>query len=113
MFEKHGGGRPEIYSRRRLVDAISYVVRSGCSWRMLPKDFPPWQNVYATFRRWAAKGLLERMHDRLCARWRERLGREAAPTAGVIDSQSVKTSERGGPRGTMPGRRSKAASATS
>jgi putative transposase len=114
LFETSGGpGRPGDYSRRELLDAICYVVRAGCAWRMLPKGFPTWQNVYATFRRWVSKGLFERMHDRLRAQWRAREERDANPTAAVIDSQSVKTAEKGGPTGTTGARRSTAASATS
>ncbi len=113
LFETPGPGRPPSRSRREMLDAISYVVRGGIAWRMLPKDFPKWQNVYATFRRWARDGLFEKMHDRLRAAWRGRLGRHALPTAGVIDSQSVKTAEKGGSMGTTVRRRSRAASVTS
>ncbi len=113
LFDRPGPGRPSQYPRRLLLDAISYAVRSGCSWRMLPKDFPPWQNVYATFRRWVDDGLFEQMHDRLRAMWRERQNRDANPTAAVIDSQSVKTAEKGGPAGSTAARRSRDESATS
>jgi transposase len=113
LFHRHNPrGRPERYPRRLLLDAIGYVVRSGCGWRMLPNDFPPWQLVYATFRRWAAAGLFETMNDRLRARWREREQRERDPTASVLDSQSVRTGEKGGSAGSMRAKRSKAASAT-
>lgn len=97
LFEHQGAGRKAQYERRQMVDAICYVVRSGCPWRMLPREFPRWQNVYATFRRWARQGVWEAMHDRLRAMWRQRVGREAEPTAGVLDSQSVPTAEKGGP----------------
>jgi transposase len=96
LFETNGPGRRPEYSRRRMVDACIYAVRSGCSWRMLPKDFPPWQDVYKTFRRWTAQDKFEVMHDRLRGMWRERSGRSDEPTAGVIDSASVKTSAQGG-----------------
>jgi len=111
LFERTGPGRPETYTRRKILDAICYVVRSGCSWRMLPKDFPQWEGVYASFRRWADDGLFERMHDMLRAQWREREGRAVEPTAAVVDSQSVRTAEKGGPKGTMAARRSRAGSA--
>lgn len=99
LFEVTGPGKPGKYPRRRIVNACCYVVRSGCPWRMLPKDFPPWQNVYAHFRRWTDKRLFERMHDRLRSMWREREKRDESPTAAIVDSQSVKTSPQGGPKG--------------
>lgn len=100
LFDPPGRtGRPEKYSRRTMLDACVYVLRSGCSWRMLPKDFPSWTAVYRTFRRWQARGLFEAMYDQLRALWRGRLHRAADPTAVVLDSQSVKTSPQGGPKG--------------
>lgn len=96
LFEHRGAGRKAQYDRRHMVDAICYVVRSGCPWRMLPREFPRWQNVYATFRRWSAQRVWETMHDRLRAMWRQRVGREVGPTAAVLDSQSVATAEKGG-----------------
>ncbi len=107
LFEVQGPGKPPKYPRRRMVDAICYVVRSGCPWRMLPKDLPPWQDVYAHFRRWTEKKLFEAMHDRLRGMWREREGRDAKPTAVVIDSQSVKTSPQGGAKGFDAGKKVK------
>lgn len=113
LFEKKGPGRPEKYPRRLVFDAICYAVRSGCAWRMLPREFPPWQNVYATFRRWSDERLFEKMNDELRKLWREREGRDAAPTASVLDSQSVRTAEKGGPMVTTAPRRSRAANAIS
>jgi len=107
LFERTGPGKPPKYPRRKLLDACCYAVRTGCSWRMLPKDLPPWQDVYAHFRRWTAKNLFEKMHDRLRVMWRQREGRDAAPTAAVIDSQSVKTSAQGGPKGFDAGKKVK------
>ena len=99
LFENTGPGRPPKHSRRTMVDAISYVVRSGCAWRMLPRDFPKWQTVYSAFREWGAKERFILMHARLAAMWREREERDENPTAAVIDSQSVRTSAQGGPKG--------------
>lgn len=113
LFENDGPGRPPVHGRREMLDAICYVVRSGCAWRMLPKDFPKWQAVYAVFRRWASQDRFEVMHDRLRSLWRERVGRAPGPTAALVDSQSVKTAEKGGSADTMAARRSKAASVTS
>lgn len=100
LFDPPGRtGRPEKYPRRQMLDACIYVLRSGCSWRMLPKDFPPWTAVYRTFRRWLARGLFEAMYDELRKLWRARERRAPEPTAGILDSQSVKTSPQGGPKG--------------
>jgi transposase len=84
------GGRPEKHRRRDIVDAILYVVRTGCSWRQLPVDFPPWQTVYWYFVRWEDDNLTERMLAVLRRRVRAAQGRNAEPSAGIIDSQSVK-----------------------
>ncbi|MFR9754963.1 IS5 family transposase [Streptomyces sp. TR06-5] len=85
------GGRPEGYCHRVMLDAVSYVVDNGVKWRALPTDFPAWDRVYAFFRRWRENGLIDELHDRLRGKVREAAGREAEPTAAVIDSQSVKT----------------------
>ncbi|HSL84121.1 MAG TPA: IS5 family transposase [Thermoanaerobaculia bacterium] len=100
-------GRPPKYPRRQVLDACIYVLRSGCSWRMLPKDFPPWQVVYRTFRRWLARGLFEQMYDALRKLWRSRQRRAPDPTATILDSQSVKTSPQGGPKGYDAGKKVK------
>ncbi|MGW3202501.1 IS5 family transposase [Streptomyces sp. NPDC001118] len=84
------GGRPETYCHRAILDAIRYLVDNGIKWRAMPVDFPPWDRVYAFFRRWRDHGLVREFHDRLRGQVRETLGRDAAATAGVIDSQSVK-----------------------
>lgn len=107
LFAPPETGRPAKYDRREIVNACCYVVRSGCPWRMMPKDLPPWQNVYAHFRRWSARGLFESMHDRLRAMWRKREERNVEPTAAIIDSQSVKTSAQGGPKGFDGGKKVK------
>lgn len=87
------GGRREKHPRRRVMDAIFYVVRTGCSWRQLPKDFPPWETVYWYFTRWHDDGTVEKIHDALRAKVREADGRRAEPSAGLIDSQSVRAAD--------------------
>jgi transposase len=84
------GGQPEAYCHRAMLDAIRYLVDNGIKWRAMPADFPPWDRVYTFFRRWRDHLLIKEFHDRLLARVRESEGRDAEPTAGVIDSQSVK-----------------------
>ncbi|MEU0741138.1 IS5 family transposase [Streptomyces sp. NPDC006134] len=84
------GGRPEGYCHRVMLDAVFYVVDNGVKWRALPVDFPAWDRVYAFWRRWREYGLIDELHDRLRGKVREAEGREAEPTAAVIDSQSVK-----------------------
>jgi transposase len=84
------GGQPEGYCHRQLLDAIRYLGAGGISWRAMPADFPDWGRVYAFFRRWREHGLIAEFHDRLRGTVREREGREAEPTAGIIDPQSVR-----------------------
>jgi len=102
------GGRKPKYGARRILDAIFYLLRSGCSWRLLPHDFPPWQTVYSQFTSWRKQGTFKRMHDHVRSKLRVLLERASDPSAGIIDSQSVKTTEKGAPKATMPGRKSKA-----
>lgn len=89
------GGRPARYSRREIVNASLYVLRSGCSWRMLPHDFPPWDTVYGYFNRWRKEGIWEQIHQHLYQQLRVEMGRPAQASAAVADSQSVKTTEKG------------------
>lgn len=84
------GGQPEAYCHRQMLDAVRYLVDNGIKWRAMPADFPPWDRVYAFFRRWRDHGLVKEFHDRLRGRVRQAAGRDPEPTAGVIDSQSVK-----------------------
>ena len=92
------GGRPATHARREIADAILYVLRTGGSWRSLPHDFPAWQTVYDSFRLWRLDGTWERVHDTLRDQIRGAAGREVSPSAAIIDSQSVKTTETGGSR---------------
>lgn len=110
LFELPEGsrGRPPVHDRRTMVDACCYVLRSGCSWRMLPTGhFPPWPAVQKAFLRWAAKGLFEQLHDRLRQQWRERLERNAQPSTAIIDSQSTRISPQGGAQGYDAGKKVK------
>ncbi len=90
-------GRPAKWPMRRIADAVFYLLRSGCAWRMLPREYPPWQTVYYHFRKWRLDGRLRQAHDRLRTAVRQTEGREREPTAAVIDSQAVKGSGVGGP----------------
>src|SRR4051794_29016606 len=109
-------GRIPKHPRRAIVDAILYVVRSGCSWRQLPVDFPPWQTVYWQFQQWEKRQVTERILEELREQVRLQEGREPQPSAGVIDSQRAsmrRTPSGETPVATTPGRTSTVASGSS
>ena len=91
-----GRGRPRLHGLRTILDAVFYVLKSGCPWRLLPREFPPWKSVYDWFRRWRIDGTWERLNTELRERLRARLGRNPQPSAGIVDSQSAKTTGVGG-----------------
>ena len=97
MGQRHPGGRPRQYALRRVVDAILYVVKTGCQWRQLPSDFPPWKSVHEDFRRWRRLGTWQRVVTSLREEARRNAGRSSQPTVAIIDSQSVKTVLKGVP----------------
>jgi transposase len=110
------GGRPRDTDMREVMNAVRYVLRTGCQWRQLPKDFPPRSTVYNYFWEWTRYGTLDRIHHALLVRVREAEGREASPTAAIIDTQAVKATEKGGATrirsATMRARKPRASNAT-
>jgi transposase len=93
------GGRPAEYERREIVNAILYVLRTGCGWEYVPHDLPPWKLVYHYFRQWSENGVWERANAALAVRSRQQQQRQASPSLAIIDTQSAQTTEKGGQKG--------------
>ena len=110
---RHAGGRPRKYPLRQVTDAVLYVVKTGCQWRQMPSNFPPWLSVHQQFRVWRDDGTWERVTQALREQGRKAQGRNAMPSVAIIDSQSAKTALKGGSADTTRAKRSRAASATS
>lgn len=98
------GGRKRTVDVKRVIDGIFYIVKSGCQWRMLPKDFPPWGTVYYYYRRWQSEGAYREIYRTLHRKLRAKANKES-PYIAIMDSQSVKTTEKGGLKATMDTRR--------
>ena len=107
------GGRRRSVDMREVMNGVLYLVRTGCSWRQLPHDFPPWGTVHYYYRCFRRNGAWQRIHDALRDKLRQSTGRKKSPSAAIIDSQSVKTTEKGGLGVTTRARRSRVASGTS
>ena len=100
-----GTGRPRAWPMREIINGIFYVMRAGCPWRLLPSDLPPWSTIYRWFATFRDEGRFEKINHAMVMLDRERVGRQASPTGAIIDSQSIKTTEAGGPRGYDAGKK--------
>jgi putative transposase len=101
------GGRPVKYPRREVLNAILYQARNGCVWRALPHDLPSYRIAFHYFRAWQKDGTWDRIHDTLREKVRRAAGKNPKPTAAILDSQSVKSTEQGGPRGVDAGKKNR------
>jgi len=110
--DRHAGGRPRKYPLRRVTEAVLYVVKTGCQWRQLPVDFPPWQTIYQQLRAWRLRGAWEQVTKSLREQGRKAGGRSPTATAAIIDSQSANRALKGGDGVRMQAKRSKGAGGT-
>lgn len=101
MQPNPSGGRPPKHPRRDILDAIFYVAKTGCQWRYIPKNLPPWNAVYMQFLRWRDNGKIEQIYDVLHKKLRTTVGKTETPSVGIMDSQSIKTTEKRGLQGLM------------
>jgi putative transposase len=106
------GGRPRSVEMRPVINGILYINRGGCSWRMLPRDFPPWGTVHYYYRQFRLAGIWQTIHDSLRPLVRRQAGKKPTPSAAILDSQSIKTAEKGGSAGMMRARKSRVESGT-